>query len=155
MRGAGALAALLLAGCVTETAPPMPVAIPEPSPVVKAEEQTLGSVLEASSGPSLVVSFELDGLEAQERVRNVAAACWLDHVVGGATMFADERSGSLLIMGEESDLVSASFLAHSGAGSRLRLAGKALEDETVKARLITTLDTAVQTGETSCPPASG
>ncbi|MEM1276323.1 MAG: hypothetical protein AAGH74_07345 [Pseudomonadota bacterium] len=150
------LALALLAACApVRQAPPTPVSIPKTSPIVEADALTIEQTLRAESGPSMTIVFDLEGVEAQERVRAVAVRCWLDHVVRGATMFADESSGSLLIVGETEDLVSVNFLAYEGPGSQIRLAGPVLMDEMIKSQLILTLDEAVRTGETACPPTAG
>ncbi|MEM9044643.1 MAG: hypothetical protein AAGC81_08090 [Pseudomonadota bacterium] len=155
MRALAAIALFLAACAPVRQAPPTPLPIPQTSAIVAADALTIDQALEADSGPSMTIVFDLEGPEARDRVRSVAVRCWLDHVVRGSTMFADEASGSLVIVSDNADLVSVNFLPHQGSGSRVKLAGQALADEMTKSQLILTLDTAVRTGETACPPTAG
>jgi hypothetical protein len=131
-RLAFALAAVL-AGCA-----PLPSAPPKP-PI----------------GPEIVVRISETGRPARELVERVAAGCWLDGIVRGASMIVDRQTGRVIIVSDTDDLLAADFLEPQGGRSRLRLSGPVIADPVKAQRLVETLDLAVRTGVTSCPIAAG
>ncbi|MEM7506364.1 MAG: hypothetical protein AAF415_06435 [Pseudomonadota bacterium] len=125
---------LAVAGCapVQITAPPRPV--PE------------------ASGPQIVVRLAVTGQPARDLVESVGASCWLDGVVSGAAMIVNRQTGRIVIDGDTETLVAADFLPGERGISRLRLSGQSIGNPVLRDRLVETLDRAVRTGETRCPP---
>ena len=106
-------------------------------------------------GPEIVVRLSETGRTAHELVERVAAGCWLDGVVRGASMIVDRQTGRVIIVSDTDDLLAADFLEPEGGRSRVRLSGPVIADPLKRQRLVETLDLAVRTGQTSCPIATG
>ncbi|MEM7176357.1 MAG: hypothetical protein AAGD47_16175 [Pseudomonadota bacterium] len=153
-----ALAALALvtlaAGCAADqTATPPAPEVTEAAPAAPEPARpatTRPDLFDIAEGPQMTVEIAMTGQKVRDRVTQVGVNCWLDHVVQGAAMFSDERTGRLLIVGETDEIVSADFLSFGEAKSKLRLAGPAVGDTATLNRLLQTLDIAISTGETSC-----
>ncbi|MEM0990307.1 MAG: hypothetical protein AAGK00_15645 [Pseudomonadota bacterium] len=105
----------------------------------------------AATGPQVVVLVSRTGQPARDILEQVAASCWLDGVVGGASMIVDRQSGRIIIVSDTEDLLTADFIGLKGAQSRVRLAGPIVGDAAKQRRLVETLDLAVRTGQTTCP----
>lgn len=130
-----AIAAVALAACV-----PAPRQQAQPKPPV---------------GPELVVLISKTGQPARDLLELVAARCWLDGVVLGAQMIVDRQTGRVIIVGDTRDLLAADFLRNKGGRSRVRLSGPVVADPVKADKLVQSLDRAVRTGETACPPLVG
>ncbi len=106
-------------------------------------------------GPEMVVLISKTGQPARDLLELVAARCWLDGVVLGAQLIVDRQTGRVIIVDETSDLLAADFLANKGGRSRVRLSGPVVGDPIKANKLVESLDRAVRTGETACPPLVG
>lgn len=140
-RAALLAASLLPAGCA------VPVA-EAPSPAASAPVANLGAE------PGLPLALARRGQAARTLVEQVAARCWLDGVVRGGSMVVDRQTGRVIITSETEDLLIADIVPE-GDSSIVRLTGPAVADPAMAVRLSETLQTAVDTGETSCPPVVG
>jgi hypothetical protein len=103
----------------------------------------------------MVVLISKTGQPARDLLELVAARCWLDGVVLGAQLIVDRQTGRVIIVDETSDLLAADFLANKGRRSRVRLSGPVVGDPIKANKLVESLDRAVRTGETACPPLVG
>lgn len=128
-------AALLLVAACAANRP-----APQPAKIVHPEE-----------AESLVVLVSKTGQPARDLIHQLAASCWLDGVVAGAQLIV-KPGGNVEIVGDKYLLVAADYIGLKGARSRWKLTGTALRDPAKRRRLVQTLDTAVKTGETRCPP---
>ena len=108
----------------------------------------------AKSDPGIMVTVAGNDASAREMMHQLAVECWLDGIVGGAQLFI-KRDGNLVIVGETDDLVAANFIGLKGDNSRWRLTGKSVEDPEIAHQLLQSIERANQTGETSCPRATG
>ncbi|MEM9061972.1 MAG: hypothetical protein AAGD13_16040 [Pseudomonadota bacterium] len=117
--------------------------IPEPAKIQFPEEDH-----------SIVVLVSATGQQARDLIHDVSARCWLDGVVRGAQLIV-KPTGNIEIVGDRYLLVAADYAGLKGARSRWKLTGTALKDPVQRARLVETLDVAVKTGETRCPPIVG
>jgi hypothetical protein len=129
--GSAALAALL-AACAQPAPPPGPRVQPE-----------------------TIVAFDRTGQPARDLLELVAAQCWLDGVVRGASMIVDRQNGRVIIVSDTEELLEARFLSEKGGQSRVRLTGPVVDDPVKTRRLVETLDLAAATGKTDCPIATG
>ncbi len=125
-----------LAACVETPAPTAP------PPVV------------AQTEPELVIAFARTGQAARDLVHELAARCWLDGITRGSVLFVIPGTGEIRIAGETEVLLIASFLNPRDGQSRLRLTGTAIADPAMADRLVKSVETAVETGETACPIAA-
>lgn len=127
-------AALLLAGCAAplEPAPPAPAA--------------------AVTGPGLPLALNMAGEPARTLLENVAARCWLDHVVGGGSLVVDRQTGRVIISSDTADLLVAELAPAGDGTSIVRMTGPAARDPATALRLSGTLEHAAMTGQTSCAP---
>lgn len=132
MRLAALALVVLAAACQSQPAP-------QPAKVVYPEEAN-----------SLIVLVSKTGQPARDLIHQVAARCWLDGVVRGAQLFV-KPSGNIEIVGDQYLLVAADYVGLKGARSRWKLTGSALADPVQRDRLVSTLDLAARTGQTSCP----
>lgn len=130
-----ALLLLALSACAPKPAPE------GPRPVVVSKQ------------PELVLTFSRPGADAGRLVHDLAARCWLDGVVRGASLIVVAGTGEIRIVGETETLVATRFLTSQGENTRLRLTGTAVTDPAMAARLKATLERAARTGETACPRA--
>ncbi len=137
MRGAGALAATFAAAALTACAS-LP-STPAKPPI----------------GPEIVVRLSQTGQPARDLLERVAASCWLDGIVRGASMIVDRQTGRVIIVSDTDDLLAADFLPPQDRRARVRLSGPVIADPVKRDRLVETLDLAVRTGQTSCPIATG
>ncbi len=135
-------AALLLAGCAMP-AEDAGVEAPAPAPAV-----------DLTARPGLPLALPRTGQAAKTLVEQVAARCWLDGVVRGGSMVVDRQTGHIVITSDTEDLLIADIVPE-GTGSIVRLTGPAAADPAMAVRLSETLQNAVDTGETGCPPATG
>ena len=104
------------------------------------------------AGPGLPLALAMAGEPARTLLENVAAQCWLDHVVRGGSLVVDRQTGRLVITSDTADLLIAE-LAEAGDGSSVvRLTGPASRDPATALRLSETLERAATTGQTSCAP---
>ncbi|MEM7239172.1 MAG: hypothetical protein AAF501_15305 [Pseudomonadota bacterium] len=143
-----ALGLLLIAGCATTTPPePLPTTA-TPAPAPKPPSPTLS--FEGVDGPTLSVDLAIASAEARELVRKVAVRCWLDHVIGGAALLYDERTGRMIMVSDTTDLLAMGFTSASPVATTVRLTGPVLDDLETRVRVLDTLEIAVETGETSC-----
>lgn len=138
-RRAWLAAALLLAGCAVPAEEPRPAA---PAP-------------DLTAAPGLPLALPRTGQAARTLVEQVAAGCWLDGVVRGGSMVVDRQTGRVVITSDTADLLVAEILNAGDGTSVVRLTGPAADDPTMAVRLSETLQRAVETGETSCPPLVG
>ena len=104
--------------------------------------------------PASALVFQVDRgeEEALALVEDLAAACWLDHVVGGGNLLVDRRRKRFVIVSDTADLLEARFGVLEPGRSELLLDGPAAETPETARRLAETLDTANRTGETGCAP---
>ncbi|MEM1300137.1 MAG: hypothetical protein AAGH68_12765 [Pseudomonadota bacterium] len=133
MRFALLAAMLLIAACANRPAP-------QPAKIQHPEE-----------AESIVVLVSKTGQPARDLMHFLAASCWLDGVVRGAQLIV-KPGGNIEIVGDKYLLVAADYLGLKGARSRWKLTGAALRDPYQRRRLVETLDRAVKTGDTTCPP---
>ena len=135
MRILSLLAFVALSGCLAVGQPK-----PRPAKIEYPEENHSVTVLVSATGQ-----------RARDLMHHVAARCWLDGVVRGAQMIL-KPGGNIEIVGDKYLLVAADYAGLKGARSRWKLTGTALRDPVKRARLVETLDLAVKTGQTACPP---
>lgn len=109
----------------------------------------------AAIGPEIVVRFDSGRQAPRLMLERLAAGCWLDGVVRGAQMIVNRQTGNLIIVGDTTDLLAADFLEPQAGRNRVRLSGPVIADPVKKNRLVTSLDRASRTGETSCSMATG
>lgn len=125
------VAAGLLGACATHSVEE--TILPEPEPVLV---------------PGVIMSVERTGRDAALFVENVAAVCWLDHVIGGTSMIANRINRQFVIVGQNERIVVLDALDETSA--RWRLTGTVLADPATIARLKETLAEADRTGDVSC-----
>ena len=135
-RSAGLAAVLVLAACAAPREPAAPPAEP------------------GLSGPGLPLRIAMTGQPARLLLEQVAAACWLDHVVRGGSMIADRQTGRVIITSDTEDLLVAELVPAGDGTSLVRLTGPAAGDPATALRLSETLETAVTTGQPGCAPAA-
>lgn len=128
-------AVLLLAACAAPTEPSTPTA--------PAADLT---------GPGLPLRLAVEGEPARMLLEEVAAGCWLDHVVRGGSMVVDRTTGRLVITSDDADLLVAEPISAGDGTTLVRLTGPASQDPATVLRLSETLETAAATGRTSCGP---
>lgn len=107
----------------------------------------------ALSAPGLPLPIPYSGEQARTLVEQVAARCWLDHVVRGGSMVVDRATGKVIITSDTADLLTGEIVP-TAEGSIVRLTGPAPSDPATALRLSETLEAAVQTGRTDCAPAA-
>ena len=130
----GRLAAvLLLAGCAAPAEEPAPAPLPE-----------------LTAGPGLPLVLAMTGEPARTLLENVAAECWLDHVVRGGSLVVDRQTGRVVISSDTADLLIAELVSAGDGTSVVRLTGPASDDPVMALRLSETLERAATTGQTSC-----
>lgn len=136
-RPLAAAAAMALSACAQL---PLPSGAERPTTIGRA------------AGPEIVVRFSSRGQNARTLLEQLAASCWLDGIVRGAQLIVDRNSGNVVIVGETTDLLAADFLRPKDGRSRIRLSGPVIGDRIKADKLVATLDRAVKTGQTTCPP---
>ena len=103
----------------------------------------------------VVVQISATGQRGRDLMHEVAARCWLDGVVAGAQLIIWPDGNTLEIAGDTQKLVRAQFIGLAGPNGRWHLTGSSVNNPSVQARLVATLDRAVKTGDTSCPSIVG
>lgn len=134
MRAALTALVLSLAGCAVAVEPPL-----DPPEV---------------ENPDVDLTMTQSGAPARDLLERVAAECWLNDVVGGASMVVDRSTGRVVITSDTEDLLVAEPFAEA-AGTRVRLTGPAAVEPGTAQRLSETMEAAVTTGRTTCPAATG
>ncbi len=105
--------------------------------------------------PETIVQFAETGQPARDLLELVAAQCWLDGILGGASMIVDRQTGRVIIVSDTEELLEAAFLSTQGGQSRVRLTGPVVADQVKTRRLVETLDLAAATGQTACAAPTG
>ena len=123
------------------------------SACAKDVDKTVPSAVAVDKEKELVLTFNRAGTHAKDLIHNLAARCWLDGVVRGANLIVTPFNGGIEIVGDTATLLKGRFLHSEGPAARLRLTGSAIANPEMVAKLKSTLQIAVKTGETRCPRA--
>lgn len=103
------------------------------------------------SGAGLPLALDMTGEPARMLLEDVAARCWLDHVVGGGSMVVDRQTGRVVITSDTADLLVAELVPLGDGTSVVRLTGPAAANPATALRLSETLESAATTGQAACP----
>lgn len=131
-------AALILAGCAAGGAGQQAAPAPGPAPTA------------AISDTGLPLPMAMPLYQARKSLERVAAACWLDDVIGGGSMIVDRATGRVVITSDTEDLLIAELVAAGEHASIAKVSGPALDDPAIALRLSETLDASIASGHTDC-----
>lgn len=138
-------AAMILGACAADHADRQAaLSAPDSTPEPEAEEPA------DLSGPGLPLPMALPAAAAREPLENVAAACWLDDIIGGGSMIVDRDTGRIIITSDTEDLLIAEILSAGADSSIARVTGPAAEDPAIALRLSETLDATIAAGHADC-----